>query len=36
MKLIHFIYNNKENIGILENDLIKVLDVKDFDELTSF
>ena len=35
MKLIHFIYNNIENIGILENDLIKLLDVKDFDELIS-
>lgn len=35
MKLIHFIFNNKENIGILENDDIKLLDVKDFDELIS-
>ena len=34
MKLIHFIYNNKENIGILDNnDNIKILDVSNFDEL---
>ena len=34
MKLIHFIHNKQENIGILDgNDNIKVLDVKDFDEL---
>ena len=35
MKLIHFIYNNKENMGILDNDYIKNLNVKDFDELIS-
>ena len=34
MKLIHFNYDNKENVGILDdNDNIKILDVKDFYEL---
>ncbi len=36
MKLIHFIYNNIERIGILENnDLIKALDVSNYDKLIS-
>ncbi len=36
MKLIHFIHNNIERIGILDNnDKIKVLDVSNFDELIS-
>ena len=34
MKLIHYIYKNNEEIGILtEDDYIKPLDVKNFDEL---
>ena len=34
MKLIHFLYNKKEHIGILDdNDNIKLLDVSDFDSL---
>ena len=34
MKLIHFIHNNIERIGILDNnDNIKILDVSNFDEL---
>ena len=36
MKLIHYIYKNNEEIGILtEDDYIKPLDVKNFDELIS-
>ena len=33
MKLIHFIHNNIERIGILDNNDIKILDVSNFDEL---
>jgi len=35
MKLIHFLYKNEEHIGILNDDNIKILDVKDFYELVS-
>ena len=35
MKLIHFIYNDIESIGILKDDKIKVIDVKNFDELVN-
>ena len=35
MKLIHYLYNDKEEIGILDNDYIKPLKVSDFDSLIS-